>query len=235
MTQQLQYVADQSGKTTAVIVPIEMWVKNGDSVHTRPSLPDQPVLQLHLEPIIELTREQFFQFCQINRDLRIERTAEGDLEIMSPSGGETGARNLELARIIGNWARKEGNGITFDSSTGFELPDGSVRSPDIAWIQRSRLAILTAEQKKQFLPLCPDFVIELRSLSDSLSKLQEKMEAYLESGLRLGWLIDPASRTVWVYRPETEVVELKNPVSLSGEAVLPDLGVPMKTVWQPDF
>ena len=149
----------------------------------------QPVV-LRTAPALEMDEEQFFQFCQLNKDLRIERTAEGNLEIMPPTGGETGNRNFKIALQLGVWTESDGTGVAFDSSTGFRLPDGATRSPDAAWVRRERLADLTADQKQKFLPLCPDFVVELRSPTDSLPLLQDKMEEYIENGARLGWLID---------------------------------------------
>ncbi len=142
-------------------------------------------LVLFMSPVIDMTNDQFFEFCQLNRDLRIERTTEGDLVIMAPAGGETGNRNARLTAFFTMWALNDGTGEPFDSSTGFNLPNGATRSPDTAWVKRSRLATLTPEQKKKFLPVCPDFVIELRSASDSLKAIQEKMQEYLANGVRL--------------------------------------------------
>ena len=192
---------------------------------------ESPPLVLRLRPVIEMTREQFFELCQLNRDLRIERTAEGDLVIMPPTGGETGARNAELVMQVKLWAKRDGSGVVFDSSTGFDLPNGATRSPDVAWVKRSRLAALTPEQKQRFLPLCPDFVIELRSPSDPLSILQEKMEEYLANGAQLGWLIDPVERQVYVYRPGAPVERLDNPAELRGDPVLPGFVLDLRTVW----
>ena len=142
-------------------------------------------MMLHLDPIIQMNEEQFFRFCRINDEWRIERTAEGDLEIMPPAGGGTGNRNFKLATRLGVWTERDGTGVEFDSSTGFVLPNGATRSPDASWVRRERLADLSAEQKERFLPLCPDFVVELRSLSDRLENLQYKMREYLENGARL--------------------------------------------------
>jgi len=196
---------------------------------------ESPPLVLHLRPAIEMTREQLFQFCQLNRDLRIERTAEGDLVIMPPTGGETGARNAKLIAQVIRWAEQDGSGVVFDSSTGFDLPNGATRSPDVAWVKRSRLAALTPEQKQGFLPLCPDFVIELRSPSDPLSTLQEKMEEYRANGAQLGWLIDPVERRVYVYRPGAPVECLDNPTELKGDPVLPGFVLDLEAVWEAGF
>src|SRR5687768_4357939 len=148
-------------------------------------------LRLRLGPLLSMTDDQLYELCQLNPELRIERTAQGELLIMPPTGGETSKRNLDLLVAVGTWAKDEGSGIAFDSSGGFILPNSALRSPDVAWIRRSRLETLTTEQKKKFIPLCPDFVIELRSPTDSLSALQAKMQEYLDNGAQLGWLIDP--------------------------------------------
>jgi len=190
-----------------------------------------PPLLLQLRPVIELTDEHLYEFSQLNRDLRIERTAEGELLIMPPTGGETGERNAELTIQLGVWAKRDGTGTTFDSSTGFRLPNGAVRSPDASWIRRERLAALSVEQKKKFLPLCPDFVIELRSATDSLSALQEKMLEYLDNGARLGWLIDAERRRVYVYRPQSPVEELEQPETISAEPVLPGFTLDLREIW----
>lgn len=170
---------------------------------------------------INLTDEQYFQMCQKNRDLRFERTAEGVLLIMPPTGGETSNRNGRLNQQLFNWSDTNELGIAFDSNGGFKLPNGADRSPDAAWVKIDRWNALTAEQREKFIPLCPDFVVELRSPSDSLTELREKMQEYIENGARLGWLIDRKSKLVEIYRPNQEVEILENLVTLSGEDVLP--------------
>ena len=192
-------------------------------------------LLVHLRPVIELTEDQFFELCQINQDLRIERTAEGDLVIMPPEGGETGNRSAVLGSFLTQWALQDGTGVTFGSSTGFTLPNGAMRAPDAAWVRRSRLATLTADQKQKFLPLCPDFVAEIRSPSDRLNSLQEKMQEYLDTGAQLGWLIDPPSRTVYVYRPNRPVERLEHPATIAGDPVLPGFSLDLQTIWEPAF
>jgi Uma2 family endonuclease len=184
---------------------------------------DAPTITLPstLELKIDLTDEQFFQLCQNNRDLQFERTASGELLIMPPTGGETGNRNIELSYQLQSWSRQNNLGKAFDSSTGFKLPNGADRSPDASWVRRERWEALTPEQREKFLPLCPDFAIELRSPSDSLKKIQEKMQEYIENGARLGWLIDRKNRRVEIYRPGRDVETIENPVTLSGEDVLP--------------
>lgn len=186
---------------------------------------------LHTRPALEMDEEQFFEFCQLNREWRIERSAEGDLEIMPPTGGETGNRNFELTTDVGVWARHDSSGVGFDSSTGFVLPNGAIRSPDASWVKRERLANFTVEQKQRFLPLCPDFLIELRSPSDPLVPIEAKMLEYMENGARLGWLIDPVEKKVYVYKPGEPVEVLNKPDRLSGDPVLP--GFVLKPVWEP--
>ncbi|BAY61009.1 hypothetical protein NIES22_10700 [Calothrix brevissima NIES-22] len=177
-------------------------------------------LIFNLRPTIELTDEQFFQICQNNRDLRIERTAEGELIIMPPTGWESGNRNSKLTARLEFWADADGTGLTFDSSTGFKLPNGANRSPDASWVNRERLIALNPDPAK-FLPIAPDFVAELRSATDSLETLRRKMQEYIDNGVGLGWLIDPQNQCVEIYRPGQEVEILRSPSSLSGEDVLP--------------
>ncbi|HTG17961.1 MAG TPA: Uma2 family endonuclease [Blastocatellia bacterium] len=186
-----------------------------------------------MSPALELTDEQFFNLCQINSDLRLERTAEGDIIVMPPTGGETGTRNTSITGQLYVWTKQDGTGAAFDSSTGFSLSNGSDRSPDAAWISHARLAQLTAEQKKKFIPLCPEFVIELRSQSDDLAELQAKMEEYIANGARLGWLIDPEERRVFVYRPGAAVEELKNVTQVSGEPELAGFTLDLREIWEP--
>ena len=175
-----------------------------------------------LELTIELTDEQFFQLCIDNRDLRFERTASGGLIIMPPTGSETGNFNIDLSYQLQSWSRQNKHlGIAFDSSTGFKLPDGSDISPDAAWVRRDRWDALTPEQKEKFAPICPDFVVELRSTTDSLEKLRAKMKVYVKNGARLGWLLDRKNRKVEISRQGREVEILDEPATLSGEDVLP--------------
>ncbi|WP_159790454.1 Uma2 family endonuclease [Sodalinema gerasimenkoae] len=170
---------------------------------------------------LHLDDERFFQLCQDNRDVQFERNANGTLIIMPPTGGDTGRRNFELCLELGLWNRQTQLGIAFDSSTGFKLANGANRSPDAAWIPQESWQGLTAEEKQGFLPLCPDFVVELRSRTDSLTRLEEKMQEYIENGTRLAWLIDPSSQTVQIYRPQQPVEVVNSPSQLSGEDVLP--------------
>ncbi|MGB3405325.1 MAG: Uma2 family endonuclease [Microcoleaceae cyanobacterium] len=176
---------------------------------------------LNLESIA-LTDKQFFQLCQNNSDLKFERNANGDLVIMSPTGGETGSYNAGLTAQLWLWNSQTKLGKVFDSSTGFKLQNGADRSPDASWIKIERWNALTTEQRQKFIPLSPDFVIELRSKSDSLKTIQDKMQEYIENGTRLGWLINPQNKSIEIYRTGKEVEILEDPKTLSGEDVLPD-------------
>ena len=190
-------------------------------------------LVIHLHPVLQMTADQFFEFCVLNRDLQIERTAQGDILIMSPEGWETGGRDAELTAQLRVWAKRDGTGVASGSSTGFVLPNGATRSPDAAWVLKTRLGHLTRKQKEKFLPLCPDFVVELRSPTDRLARLKEKMEEYRENGARLGWLIDPVERKVYVYRPNGEVEIADNPQTVSGDPVLPGFVLELGEIWEP--
>ena len=176
---------------------------------------------LRLPPDLHLSDDQLYEFCRLNRELRVERTAQGGLLIMPPAGGDTSAKNAEITIQLGLWAKRNGTGRTFDSSGGFSLPNGATRSPDASWVRNDRLAALTSEERAKFLPLCPDFVIELRSVTDGLSALQEKMSEYMENGAQLGWLIDPLAGQVFVYRPGAPVERLEEPDNVSADPVLP--------------
>jgi Uma2 family endonuclease len=191
-----------------------------------------PVL-IRMQPVFEMTDEKFFEFCQLNSELRIERTVLGDVLIMPPTGGETSDRNAEITRQLRNWARQDGTGVAFDSSAGFNLPNGATRSPDASWVERSRLENLTLEQKRKFLPLCPDFVIELRSPSDRLADVKGKMQEYIDNGARLGWLFDPSNRQVYRYRPGI-IEPLDNPQEIS-DPLLPGFVLNLREIWDPRF
>ena len=188
-------------------------------------------LILNNPEIAPITDEQFYQLCIANRELKLERTAKGDLLIMSPTGGGTGNRNFKIAQQLANWTDNDGTGIGFDSSTCFKLPNGAERSPDAAWIPLAKWESLTPEQQEKFPPICPDFVLELRSPSDSLKPLQEKMEEYMGNGTRLGWLINRKNRQVEIYRQGREKEILDNPATLSGEDVLPGFILDLSLIW----
>jgi Uma2 family endonuclease len=185
----------------------------------------------------ELTwgEDEFFEFCQANRDLRIERTANGEIIIVPPTGGETGNRNADLTAQLYTWAKQETHGAAFDSSSGFILPNLASRAPDASWVRRERLAQLTAGQKRKFLPLCPDFVVELMSPSDTLEAVQAKLEEYIANGAQLGWLIDPDERHVYVYRPGQLVEKLEAPERLAGDPQLPGFVLELAEIWEPSL
>ena len=188
-----------------------------------------------MQPAIDMSREQFFEFCQLNRDVRIERNAEGSIAVMAPTGGETGARGVLLLAALSRWAEEDGTGVAFDSSTGFELPNAAVRSPDSAWVLRTRLARLPAEDKAGFLPLGPDFIIELLSPSDSRAARQRKMEEYRANGARLGWLIDPTRRRITMYHADGSLAQRAEPDVVTGETELPGFSLDLAAIWTPAF
>ncbi|MEJ7632734.1 MAG: Uma2 family endonuclease [Rubrobacteraceae bacterium] len=196
---------------------------------------EYPTVVLQMRPAMEMKEEQFFEFCQLNQDWRIERSAQGDLEVMIPTGAETGNRNFRLSMQLGIWTDRDNTGVAFDSSTGFILPNGAMRSPDASWVLRERLADLTTEQKRRFLPLCPDFVTELRSPSDPLSPIEAKMREYVENGTRLGWLIDPEDHKAHIYRPNEPTKILDKPERISGDPVLSGFVLELKPIWEPGF
>jgi Uma2 family endonuclease len=196
-----------------------------------PKFPTMNALTVNLNPILELTDEQFFQLCQVNENLRFERTATGELIIMPPTGGETSNRNAGLTAQVWIWNEQNKLGKVFDSSTGFKLPNGADRSPDASWIKLERWNALTQKQQTRFLPLCPDFVVELLSPTDSLRDTQEKMREYRDNGASLGWLINRKSRQVEIYRIGKDVEVLESPVSLSGEDILPGFVLNLEAIW----
>ncbi|MEC4814705.1 MAG: Uma2 family endonuclease [Scytonema sp. PMC 1069.18] len=199
-----------------------------------PASPEIETLLIELPKALGLyvTQEQFVALAAANRDLRLERTAQGELIVNPPTGWETGERNRSLTGQLDRWYEEnEDLGKAFDSSTGFILPNGATRSPDASWVSRERWLSLSPQQKGTFANICPDFVVELRSSSDSLKSLQAKMKEYIDNGARLGWLIDPIQRRVEIYRPGLEVEVLENPMELSGEAVLPGFVLNLRRVW----
>ena len=186
--------------------------------------------------LIELTHqlvtpEQFDELCSKYSDLRLELTSTGELIVMPPTASETGAHNASLTYQLMAWTKKDGSGICFDSSTGFTLPNGAIRSPDASWIKCEKWELLTKEERKGFGPFCPEFVVELRSASDRLTQLRAKMEEYIENGASLGWLIDPFERRIHVYRPNQEIVILENPETVSGDPLLPGFTLNMTELW----
>jgi Uma2 family endonuclease len=187
---------------------------------------------LNLKPALVLNDEQFYLLCHSNPDIRFEQTAAGELVIMSPTGGISGNRNFSLLGQLWLWTEQDGTGVGFDSSTGFKLANGANRSPDAAWIRRDRWETLTPTQQEKFPPIAPDFVIELRSVSDELAPLQAKMCEYCDNGVRLGWLINPQDRQVEIYRLGQEVEILDAPDALSGEEVLPEFVLRLEQIWR---
>lgn len=183
------------------------------------------------DPVIKLTDEQFFQLCQDNELIRFERNADGTVLMMPLVGGITSIRNANLTYQLGLWNRDDNLGIAFDSSAGFTLPNNAVRSPDASWLKRDKWDALSQEQKERFAPVCPDFVVELRSNTDCLKRLQDKMQEYRDNGASLGWLIDLETYQVEIYRFGQEVEVLKSPTTLSGEIILPGFILNLESIW----
>ncbi|HEY2384546.1 MAG TPA: Uma2 family endonuclease [Terriglobia bacterium] len=181
---------------------------------------------------VGLTPEQFFHLCGDNPELRLELTARKEIIVMSPANSRTGMRNAEITRQLGNWARQDGRGVFFDSNTGFVLPNGATRSPDASWILRSRWNVLTPRQQSVFAPICPDFVIELWSPSDALNEIRFKLEEYVANGAKLGFLIYPPDRQVYVYSPDQTPQLLDNPESISGDPELPGFTLDLTEIWE---
>ena len=180
----------------------------------------------------KLSDDDFFLFCRENPDVRIEMDKNGDIEIMAPTGAETGIKNFKLIGEFAAWVKKNGTGEGFDSSTGFRLPNGATRSPDLSWMPLEKWNAIPKSKRKKFAPVCPDFVVELRSETDSLEKLKSKMEEYMESGASLGWLIDAASRKVYVYRQNAGIEILENPKEISGGELLKGFTLKMTDIWE---
>ncbi|MGB7442368.1 MAG: Uma2 family endonuclease [Coleofasciculaceae cyanobacterium] len=189
-------------------------------------------LTLQLPPVLKLTDEQFAQLATANQDLRLELTVNGELIIMPPTGGETGNRNFEIYIDLGIWNRQTRLGKAFDSSTGFRLPKGGTRSPDVSWVRMERWNTLTEEQRRKFLPLCPDFAIELVSETDDVEETRKKMQEYIDNGLRLGWLIIPKLKQVEIYRLNLGVEVLQSPATLAGEEVLPGFVLYLQPIFE---
>jgi Uma2 family endonuclease len=186
---------------------------------------------INLNPVLDISDEQFYQLCRTNPELKFERSPTKELIIMSPTGGETGSHNAEISADFVIWNRQTKLGKVFDSSTCFRLPGGGDRSPDVAWIKQTRWDSLTPEQKEKFPPIAPDFVLELTSPTDSLKEAQAKMREYRASGVKLGWLIHRKTRSVEIYRIGQAVEILDSPITLSGEDILPGFILDLKAVW----
>ena len=197
-----------------------------------PPQPKPLSIQIPSEIALTVTPEQFSALAAANRDLRFERAATGELIVNPPTGGGSGKRNLSISGQLSNWFEANDTlGEAFDSSTGFKLPNGANRSPDASWVRKDRWEALTLEEQEGVVPLCPDFVVELRSQTDSLKGLREKMQEYMDNGTQLGWLIDPQNKRVEIYRLGKDVEVLDNPSTLSGEAVLPGFMLSLKRIW----
>lgn len=188
-------------------------------------------ITVNFNSVVDLSEEQFFQLCISNPDTKFERNANGEIIIMPPTGGETGKRNTDLIVQLSLWNRQTKLGEVFDSSTGYTLPNGANRSPDVSWIKQERWDSLTPEQKQKFIPLAPDFALELMSPSDYLSDVKTKMKEYLDNGVRLGWLINPKAKQVEIYRLGQDVELLDSPQSISGEDVLPGLVLDLTNIF----
>jgi Uma2 family endonuclease len=186
---------------------------------------------IDFSPITALTDEQFDLLCEANPEIKFERTPTGELVIMPPTGGETGMNNATLISRFVVWNEQTSLGKVFDSSTCFRIPGGGDRSPDVAWVEKSRWDALTPEQQRKFPPICPDFALELLSPSDNLKTTQAKMQEYLSCGIWLGWLINPEDKQVEVYRPGQEVEVLRSPSTVSGESVLPEFTLELEWMW----
>jgi Uma2 family endonuclease len=198
-------------------------------------IPEREGGRIRLPPQ-EWTEDEFFDFCQANRDLRIERTAKREIIVMSPAGGYSSFRSGEAFSQLKAWADRDGSGLAFDCSIGFRLPTGGMRSPDAAWVKRSRLEELTQAEKEKFIPLCPDFLIEVASPSDRLSDLLEKMEEYQQSGLPLGWLLLPKKKQVRVYTStEAAALVLESPERVNADPVLSRFTLELVKIWEPPF
>ncbi|MGB7086697.1 MAG: Uma2 family endonuclease [Phormidesmis sp.] len=187
-------------------------------------------LTLQFPASTQLSNDQYYELCRANPDLRIERSASGELILMPPTGGETGRRNASLNAQLWMWNQRSKLGEVFDSSCGFKLPNGADRAPDASWVSLERWNALTLAQKEKFPPICPDFVVELRSSSDRLPPLQAKMQEYIDNGARLGWLLNRKEQQVEIYRTNQATEVLQHPSVLSGEDVLPDFTLDLEGI-----
>ena len=210
--------------------------QNDTTVTVDPPSPSQEGAHLPAPLVLDfnavaMTDVQFVQFCADNRELRIELTAERELVVMPPANPETSSKNSTISGELYIWSKRDGSGLSFDSSAGFTFPNGAMRSPDASWLARERWEALPDEERRRFSHIVPDFVIELRSPSDILSMVQAKMEEYMENGVRLSWLIDPFQRRVYVYRAGQSFATLENPATVSGEGVLLGFQLNLQEIW----
>jgi len=189
-------------------------------------------ITINLKPTFNLTDDTFMEICHYNKEINFEKTAKGDLIIMSPTGSETGEKNWTISGQLWAWNNRYKLGIGFDSSTGFKLPNGATRSPDVSWIKKERWETLTKDEKRKFAPICPDFVIELLSVNDDWDEGKAKMQEYLENGIKLGWLIDSEKKKVAIYRVDQEIEILDQPQSLLGENILPEFVLDLTDIFE---
>ncbi len=194
-----------------------------------------PATELYLPEEVKMDDDAFFNFCALNKDRRFERESDGTIIMMFPAGGESGCRNSDLTTLLNIWSRQDATGKSFDSSTGFILPDKSTRSPDASWVLKSRLKSLTKEQRQKFLPLCPDFAIELKSPSDCLSALRKKMAGYIANGTHLAWLLNPETQLAEIFRPGQPTEEIQGNATLTGDSVLPGFTLDLYEIWKDPF
>ena len=188
-------------------------------------------LPLRFRPETPMSDDELMRFCAANDALRVERDANGEILVMTPAGSRTSRMNSRITRFLDEWAEQDGRGVAFDSNGGFTLPDGSMRAADAAWAERKKWDALSAKDQERFAPLCPDFVIELRSPNDSLPELKAKMEHWIANGARLGWLIDPESKAAYVYRPGEQEDVLVEPSSVQGDGIMAGFEIVMARVW----
>jgi Uma2 family endonuclease len=188
-------------------------------------------LPLRFRPQTPMSDEELMRFCGANEAVRVERDANGEILVMTPAGSKTSRMNSRITRLLDEWAEEDGRGVAFDSNGGFTLPDGSMRAADAAWVDRTRWDALSARDQERFAPLCPDFVIELRSPNDGLTELKTKMEHWITNGARLGWLIDPENKTVSIHRPGEQAEILTYPSSVQGNGVMSGFELVMARVW----
>jgi Uma2 family endonuclease len=189
-------------------------------------------LPLRFRPETPMSDDELMRFCAANDALRVERDANGEILVMTPAGSKTSKMNMRIGRLLDEWAEADGRGVAFDSNGGFTLPDGSMRAADAAWIELKRWEALSAEDQARYAPLCPDFVIELRSPNDNLTELKAKMKHWIANGARLGWRIDPESKTVYVYRPDEQPDVLVEPSSAQGDGIMAGFEIVMARVWE---
>jgi len=190
-------------------------------------------VMLHMPDSLRMTDDQLLQFCAVNRELRIERTTEGDLIIMPLAGGETSRANVDISTQLSMWTKRNGTGYAF-AHAGFTLPNGAMRSPGAPWILKTLWRKVPKEERQSFAHICPDFVIELKSPTDTISILRAKMDEWIVNGVRLGWLIHPDRQRVFVYRPNLAVEVLTNVTSVSADPELAGFTLDLTAVWDPD-